>query len=394
MEAPSARCKAKDCIKSRVNENFCGVHTHKLHPLYKRYKKLEAELGKNSSGFDLSTISTQNIPTLVKLYGQYAKVYATRRKYRNAIDPLFHDWGHANAIDLVWNSMCAIEERLHELTSKSDSTSLPMASQNPPEDESESNLEDLTPDAVIRTHTNYEMWDHRQDCFYCVITLQKEKYDRLFKALEIVVRNNIPSAIPAGISTDRLPSIIDLLSKYSHSILFLLMATLAFGEESAVENKNFDGKMISSNQITLYKMYEYTRAIRAIVEYKGLLTMICAVSIYVLSGPPKRANEIVRRTHVREGKVWFYMSPRGHFIAEEGIPVPIEFLLPPPRSPRMLFCLACAMELMLHKPYGTLKGHVFEVPKEELQRDFEAAILNQPNPDSVLGCRYLEKDPP
>lgn len=378
MEVP---CKAKDCDKPRVNDNFCGTHTHKLHPIYKHYKKLEQQLVCEPS------ISTQNndIPSLVKLYSQYAKVYVARRKYRNALNPIFHDWGHAKAIDLIWDTMCNIEKHLYELTSKPEHL-VPES----PEDE-EPNLEELTPETVISTHNNYEMWDHRHECFYCITALQKEKYDRLFKALDIVVRNNIPSAIP-GVHTDKLAFVIDLLRKYSHSISFLLLSTLAFGEESAMENKNFDSKMVSPRQITLYKMYEYPRAIRAIVEHKGLLQMICIVSIYVLTGPPKREDEIIRRIHVRDGKIWFYMSPRGQYNVDDGIPVPVEFLISPPRSPRALFCMPCTMELMLHKPYNTIKGHVFEVPKEELQKDFEAAVNNKPNPDSALGCRYLEKD--
>lgn len=109
MDPPDTQCKADKCLELRVNESLCGSHTHKLHPIYLRYKRIEAELPNFDSIAD-------SIPDLVSAYGKCARVYQLRNQYRNALKPIHHDPGHAKAISDIRERMLMIHDRLVVLT--------------------------------------------------------------------------------------------------------------------------------------------------------------------------------------------------------------------------------------------------------------------------------------
>lgn len=72
-------CKAMGCDLVRVNRNFCSRHTRKLHPIYKRYKRLESRVEEDE-------------------FGIYSRSVLLREYYFNKLKEEFRDEGHQLAI--------------------------------------------------------------------------------------------------------------------------------------------------------------------------------------------------------------------------------------------------------------------------------------------------------
>jgi hypothetical protein len=75
-------CKYVECDKTRVNTNFCAYHTHKMFPVYIRYKRLE----------------TNEKEDAAEMYGIYSRIVNLREYYLSRLKPEHRDAGHLLAI--------------------------------------------------------------------------------------------------------------------------------------------------------------------------------------------------------------------------------------------------------------------------------------------------------
>lgn len=382
MDDPSLNtniCKAKDCTSKRVNENFCGKHTHRWYPVYMRYKNLQDRAMSDLPG---------TIPDLVKLYGLYAKIYELRKRFRNALDPKYHDSGHVRAIDATWQMMTKIEQKLCSLTSIKPN---PQTSHSISEEEieSENDLVDMSPETVIATHVNYEMWDQRIDCLSMLTEMERKHRDRLLSVIEIMIKNNADKLLHGmyGANADDFDSAVKMVQKSTSWIALIPLLLIRTAESVILTNKPYTGKMrFYDHRVSCSS--DFRRTIAALGMCPALHRIALVAYIYLFQCTREKSDPIMR----------YEIRPNGDNIAISLNSVHMHSFSPSlikeqryvethsytfdtepylaviPRSvfeisvpSQAIICEACEMELHHHEPYKTRFNHISECKIEDLQ---------------------------
>lgn len=384
MDAPSSdtTCKAIDCTEPRVNDNFCGKHTHKLHPLYLRYKRLQEALVTAPDSLP------DTVPELVQLYGRCAKIYELRRRYRSSLDPKHHDSGHGKAIDVVRAMMTRAEQKLRTLTSIVPDLKA-SASSNIIEDDVDDDSDTLimAPEEIVNTQARYEMWDHRIDCISAMGETERRYMRKASDTIISMLRICIDQARCPDyeFSSTVLPR--SRLRERQHlewiaviPIYLVNMATRAYMKKSTlVGNLDFYRKDTCTTST-------YRRTIRALSMYPELYSITFASYAFLFGLAIKGEAHLLQhefvphegsvhirlvgaksKEHVNKGGVAGFILKTYEFDREtHQVRIPVAALQPEIPSLRIA-CEACEKELQNKEPYKTRPNHVSEVPVEELQ---------------------------
>jgi len=177
-------CKALDCKETRINENYCGHHTHKLQPIYLRYKKLES----------CPPEASDTVPGLLKLYNYYARIYDLRCELRMYIKSECRDLGHDRAIYNLSATMTSISDTLLEITQhvgqiEQVDSSIDSCDETSEIEESEMDLQEI----VSYDKKRRLRKEDREPCFSAIHIRARFFKNKMLKVADTAIQNHLLS---------------------------------------------------------------------------------------------------------------------------------------------------------------------------------------------------------
>lgn len=387
MDLPEI-CKAVKCEQARVNDNFCGYHTHRLQPVYVRYKNLQASLT------DLSTFSAcqeqAKIPELVSMYNRLARAYKLRDLFRSTLKPEHRDSGHDHFIYLLSQQMEHIHQKLCTLTGK-------VQENAEPEPEPKLEEEDLceTPDLALEEVFVFEA-ERKKSSEYgaitrmdCVFAFEKDislTQDILRTTVTRYLTRELPGLehlMPGNGSTLKYsdPGLIDVLVNFAlgASVQCMLAVNKRMDVIQSVSrgpaavsvlmccSKKAYGAILRDRKLLEFALELYSS--KDIAGYFGV--NIANTRVAIRYQPPNLGleayfPELKRPIQVPVNPLLASYFPNlKHTISGYQIPIALyEHVCDLPG----VVCEICMEEMRQGLKYKTLSGHTVQIMEEKLQR--------------------------
>lgn len=357
-------CKAKDCVEIKVNDNFCKQHTHKLHPIYIRYKRLQENI-------DLTSPST--IPELIKLYGKCAKIHALRQKYRKSLKTEFHDWGHEKALDLIWEKMQEIEQKLYQLVQTSD---VPVKEINEETKEIEEDLEsesetaELTLENIFSVHKKYKF--DNPECMNALNNLSLKVLQDSFTSLNTIVKHNLQRTFTEYYEVIHLSEYLEFANLNLSAVTFMFLTILGY----TFKRENLYIVMTYIPQEHMYSYNEYYNATKVLISDRKILALALAVIFYINSRQHGNMQAIIVDIQIKDQMAIIEAKPRAGFKNDSKICTPV----PEKYYDYKIGCKSCQKEYDNRQKYKSLDKHVTEYSTEVLIKHFKKKENTEDSP--------------
>ena len=366
MEPPNVNldlCKAIECRETCINDNYCGYHTHKLHPIYLRYKRLETKIE------IVSSPETQyTVPDLMRIYTRYARVYELRVRYRSLIKAEHRDEGHDYVIYQLSVSMDRISDLLHKLTQSTDDiapTEIPL--------DNDVEIEDDQPDMTLNEINRFDQsrrkktWNHTDSIAMrepCILAAEKSVVmakNRLTQTLNLTVTTRLSKCSHLTVVRGWRYQVVDT-PEHMAMLVHNVLGIAAQGHETVINKRDFSarGSIGVSRSICCFK-----KIVEVIIRHIEILEIAIIDAILYSSWKRegiKGYKLLTLATRYRPPDIVFEIYAPGVFPPNSSttrkIPISAyEHICECPRA----YCETCVQELNQHLAYKTLPGHISDL---------------------------------